>query len=153
MKVTWSFASLVCVALLAGCAAAPSSPTAARQASAPPSPATNPAAFLPGRWEAQISGNHFQMVVNWNPSTRQYEGVLSAQGAGSQHAGFRIGELVWTAIPTANPNLLNERQEARDAGIFGPTGGVRWLTGTVDLRRSSRDELVTNFARFKRVGS
>jgi hypothetical protein len=153
MKTTWSFGSLVCVALLAGCASAPSHQSAASQASPPPQPASNPAAFLPGRWEAQISGNHFQMVVNWNPSTGQYEGVLSAQGAGSQHAGFKVGELVWTATPTANPNLLNERQEARDAGLFGPTGGVRWLTGTVDLRRSTKDEFVTSFARFKRVGN
>src|SRR5258708_9642941 len=103
MKATGSIVSLVCAALLAGCASAPGSHTAASQASPPPAPASNPAAFLPGRWEAQISGNHFQMVVNWNPSRRQYEGVLSAQGAGSQHAGFKVRELVWTGTPTANP--------------------------------------------------
>jgi hypothetical protein len=152
MRLTWGSISLIGAALLAACAAGPTPPRGGTtQAAAPAtSSATN---FLPGLWEAEISGNHYQMRVAWNQSTRQYEGALAAQGAGSKYAGFTIGEIVWRATPTANPNQLHERQMARDVGIFGPTGSFKWLEGTVDLRRSSSNELVTSFARFRRVGN
>jgi hypothetical protein len=144
--------SLICAVVLAGCASGPTVPKT-NTTQAPAAAVSNPTAFLPGLWEAQISGNHYQMRVAWDPSARQFEGILAAQGAGSKSAGFTIGEVVWRARPTANPNRLSESQMARNVGLFGPTGSFRWLEGTVDLSRSSANELVTSFARFQRVGN
>lgn len=152
MKENWRSISLICALLLAGCASGPTVPHASTT-QAPASAVKNATDFLPGLWEAQISGNQYQMRVAWNQSTRQFEGTLAAQGAGSKYAGFTIGEVVWKARLTASPNQLSESQMARNVGIFGPTGTYKWLEGTVDLRRSSKNELVTSFARFRKVGN
>lgn len=103
--------------------------------------------FLEGRWQAEILNNEFQMLVRWNPTTNQYEGVLAAQGTGSASVGFTIGETIWTAKPTSNPDRLNERQMLRSSAQ-----NYRWLEGELDLNRSTEDELVTSFAQFRRIG-
>lgn len=151
MKSKWGSIALICAVLLAGCASRTPSPST-RATQAPVSAASSATDFLPGLWEAQISNNRYQMRVAWSPSTRQFEGTLAAQGAGSKYAGFTIGEVVWKARPTANPNQLHESQMARNVGLLGPTGTYKWLEGTVDLRRSRKNELTTSFARFRKIG-
>ena len=110
----------------------------------------NRAEFLEGTWEAQIAGNAFHMLVHWNPTTDQFEGVLAKQGEGSSNVGFTVGELIWKARPTGDPKRLHESQMLRH-GFLGISTDFKWLEGEINLDRSSADNLVTSFAKFRRV--
>ncbi len=101
---------------------------------------------LNGTWEAQISGNQFQMLVRWNPATSQYEGLLARHGEGSHAVGFTIGETIWKARVTDASGRLHESQMLRHSAA-----DARWLEGEIDLERCNASELVTSFARFRRV--
>lgn len=108
--------------------------------------------FLEGTWEAQIQNNAFLMLVHWNPTNNQYEGTLLKHGLGSAYVGFTLGELIWKAKLTGDPNQLNENQLMR-FGQNGNSTGFKWLDGEMNLSRSSDTELVTAFARFRKVSS
>jgi len=124
--------------------------TAERIVVAPkPAPPENKAmALLPGLWQSQIADNQFQMAVDWNEVNKQFEGKLAAQGTVSRNVGFTVGEIIWVARPTANPNVLTESQMYRWGGLFS---GYRWEQGTINLDQSSHTDLVTSFVRFRRV--
>jgi hypothetical protein len=101
-----------------------------------------------GTWEAQIPGNKYQMKVHYNFNANQYEGLLSKQGQASQQAGFSIDELVWKATLSNNPNgatVLLEQAKWRSRN------GVQWRQGSIDLRNSNANKLVTSTAIFHRV--
>jgi len=104
--------------------------------------------ILPGLWQAQIANNYYQMAVSWNEANKRFEGTLAVQGVGSRNVGFTVGELVWIAVPTGDPNVLTEHQMWRWGGLFS---GYKWAQGAVYLSRSSRDTLVTSTASFRRV--
>ncbi len=107
-------------------------------------------ARLVGIWEAQIPDNHFQMQINWNPSADRFEGRLLKQSPTSEYIGFQRGELVWVAVPVANSNELQEQQKFR-VGADGKTELMEWKAGTVDLDKSTAQNLVTSYASFRRI--
>jgi hypothetical protein len=82
------------------------------------------------------------MQISWNSTSRRYEGTLITQGTASEFAGFRIGELVWTATPTGQPRELREEQERR-AGANGISSYATWYDGTIALEGDSPDEFVS----------
>jgi hypothetical protein len=102
--------------------------------------------LIEGRWQAEIPGNEYQMIVSWSPSSNQYEGILAVQGRGSASVGFSLGEVVWKARATSDPKLLVMRQMIRYNAF-----DARWLDGNVNLSRSSAEYLVTSLVRFKRI--
>jgi hypothetical protein len=102
-----------------------------------------------GTWEAQQLGNKYQMLVDWNSSKKQYEGILIIQGEGSKNVGFSIGELVWTA-KLVGDSKMSEQQKWR-RGRDGVSSGSEWRDGVIYLERSSVDKLVTTTGTFYRV--
>ena len=116
-----------------------------------PAPPENKAmALLPGSWLSLDPNNQFQMAVSWNASNRRFEGILTVNGRLSGRVGFNVGELIWIATPTANPDVVTEQQMYRRGG-FGFSAGYEWLQGTINLNNSGQNELVTNYARFRRI--
>jgi len=96
--------------------------------------------FLIGEWESQYPGNAWHMRISWDSATKQFRGVLTVQGAGSEASGFQVGELVWTAQPTGQ-RALAERQEWRSSSFSS-----EWRTGRIDLGQSSGDRWVSSAA-------
>lgn len=107
--------------------------------------------FMEGMWEYQMPDNYAHVQVYWNPKAAQYEGILMRHGKISQWVGFAIGEVVWRAKPTADPKRLEETQLTR-VGSNGVSISQQWLEGEMNLDRSQPDELVTSFARLRRIG-
>jgi len=125
-------------------------PVAAPKPPSPPPPPENKAmALLPGVWICLDSSNQFQMSVSWNAANRRFEGILTANGRQSGRVGFSVGELIWIGTPTSNPDLVAEQQMYRT--LFFGMSSPSWLQGTINLNNSSRNELVTNYARFRRI--
>jgi len=89
-------------------------------------------------------------MVHWNPGTNQYEGILWRQGEGSYKVGFILGEVAWKAKLTNDPRRLHESQMIR-TGNNGVSVGFKWLEGELDLDRSNADELVSSFAKLRRI--
>jgi hypothetical protein len=106
--------------------------------------------FLEGTWEYQIEDTRAHIMVHWNPVTEQFEGMLSKHDKGSHIVGFSLGELVWKARLTGDPKVLRESQMFR-TGNRGVSTGFRWMEGELNLSRSSPDELVSSFAKLRRV--
>ena len=131
--------------LLAGCVS--SAPAPQRYGAAPSASAMG---FLPGVWMAQIDNNAYQMRVNWNAGNARFEGILVRQGRTSQYVGFSVGELVWVAEPTQNPDVLIESQKWR-YGVAGVPTGSKWMDGTLNLRNSGPGTLVSSFATFTKI--
>ncbi len=112
---------------------------------------TPAASLLIGEWEAQGQpDNLYRMRVEWNSEQEEFKGFLTQQGKMSEFVGFTLGEHVWTATPTSDPNILAEEQKWR-SGSDGVSTEVTWTTGTVDLTKCSADELVSTQFAFKRV--
>jgi hypothetical protein len=128
----------------------PPPPPAPPKPPAPPPPENKALAILPGLWLSLDPNNQFQMAVSWNAANRRFEGILTANGRVSGRVGFTVGELVWIATPTGNPDVITEQQMYRRGG-FGFSAGYEWLQGTINLNNSSRNDLVTNYARFRRL--
>jgi hypothetical protein len=127
-------------------------PVAAPKPPSPPPPAqpeNKAMALLPGVWLSLDPANQFQMAVSWNAANRRFEGILTANGRGSARVGFTVGELIWVGTPTTNPDLVNEQQMWRT--LFFGMSSPSWLGGTINLNNSNRNELVTNYARFRRI--
>jgi len=103
--------------------------------------------FLIGEWESQSPGNLWHMRISWDSANKQFRGILTVQGEGSEAVGFQIGELVWTAEPTSQ-RALAERQKWR----YGPLN-YEWRMGRIDLGQSSGDRWVSsaNACTFLRV--
>jgi uncharacterized caspase-like protein len=106
--------------------------------------------FLEGTWEYQIANSRAHIIVHWNPTTSQFEGVLSKQDRDTHAVGFTLGELVWKARLTDDPKRLQESQMFRTS-LRGVSTGFKWLEGELNLERSSADELVSTFAKLRRV--
>jgi len=106
--------------------------------------------FMEGTWEYQIDNSRAHIIVHWNPATSQFEGVLSKQDRGTHAVGFTLGELVWKARLTDDPKRLLESQMFRTS-LKGVPTGFKWLEGEINLDRSSADELVTAFAKLRRI--
>lgn len=101
---------------------------------------------LLGTWKSQLRNNRWEMTVTWNESKYRYEGVLTKQGKGSKAVGFTLGEIVWKATPTDNPDELEEQQMWRSSSTH-----YGWFTGIVYLSRSSNALLVTTYSKFDRA--
>jgi hypothetical protein len=79
-----------------------------------------------------------------------YEGILMKLDRINYYVGFDLGEVVWKAKPTDNPRVLKESQMFK-AGKNRVVMSTKWMEGEINLDRSTQDELVTAFARLKRV--
>lgn len=108
-----------------------------------------PAQSLLGDWEAESTVDNHAMRVSWNPSAARYEGVLIRQSAYTQKFGFRLGDLLWIATTTANPNAL-QIQEARRYAVNGPTS---WLKGVLRQDLSKPGKMFTSLTWFTRIGA
>ena len=72
-------------------------------------------------------------------------------GAVTQQLGYSLGELVWTARRSPNPNLLEIDEELRTAASRGRPPGVTWVKAGVKLDGVSAIGLTTSSRRYRRV--
>lgn len=143
---------LLASVLLTGCIAGapPASEHRAALRAGPPS--QRAMRFMPGLWQARIDNNGYLMRVSWNANASRFEGRLAGQGNVSQYVGFDMGELVWIAQPTENPDVFIENQKWR-WGSHGMSTGSKWMEGSFDYRNSGPTDLVTSFANFRKVAN
>lgn len=107
---------------------------------------------LRGSWESTDQNNRWQMCVIWSQSSNRWEGRLTKNGVLSGEVGFAVGEFVWVATPTSNPNQLIEQQKYR-WGRKGVSTGFKWEEGSVFLSRSSSTSLVSSVSTFNRIST
>ena len=103
-----------------------------------------------GEWESTLPDNQYRMMVTWNFTDKRFDGILTQNGSASADVGFTIGELVWTAIPTNDPQFLLEMQEYR-SGSGGVSTGFFWQEGTIDLTYCTDLTLTSTQIPFQRV--